>query len=66
MTASEATGDERLKVKPPKQWATGLPAVMHALEYLAGADLASANRDQSAEHQPDQRDRLPRLCLARA
>ena len=33
MTASEATGDERLKVKPPKQWATGLPAVMHALEF---------------------------------
>ncbi len=24
---------ERLTVTPPKKWATGAPAVMHALEY---------------------------------
>jgi hypothetical protein len=33
MSASEDPSDERLKVTPPKQWATGVPAVMHALEY---------------------------------
>ena len=25
--------DEQLKVTPPKQWATGFPAVTHALQY---------------------------------
>jgi hypothetical protein len=25
--------DEQLKVTPPKQWATGVPAVTHALQY---------------------------------
>jgi anaerobic selenocysteine-containing dehydrogenase len=33
MTASDDPSDEHLKVAPPAQWATGVPAVMHALGY---------------------------------
>ena len=33
MTAGDATGDEHLTVEPPEQWATGVPAVRHALEF---------------------------------
>ena len=33
MTAGDATGDENLSVAPPEQWATGLPAVRHALQF---------------------------------
>ncbi len=33
MTAGEVTSDENLTVTPPKQWAAGVPAVVHALEY---------------------------------
>src|SRR5258705_300736 len=33
MTATDDTGVENPKVKPPKQSAAGVPAVMHALEY---------------------------------
>jgi molybdopterin-dependent oxidoreductase alpha subunit len=31
--ATDSSSDEHLKVTPPKQWATGVPAVAHALEY---------------------------------
>jgi hypothetical protein len=31
--ATDSSNDEDLKVTPPKQWATGAPAVTHALEY---------------------------------
>jgi molybdopterin-dependent oxidoreductase alpha subunit len=31
--ATDSSNDEDLKVTPPKQWATGVPAVTHALEY---------------------------------
>ena len=31
--AADSSNDEELKVTPPKQWATGVPAVAHALEY---------------------------------
>ena len=30
---TDSSNDEELKVTPPKQWATGLPAVTHALQY---------------------------------
>jgi molybdopterin-dependent oxidoreductase alpha subunit len=33
MTAVDDSNDEELKVTPPKQWATGVPAVVHALQY---------------------------------
>jgi hypothetical protein len=33
MSASEGLRDEHLKVTPPEQWATGVPAVMHSLAY---------------------------------
>ncbi|MBS1695964.1 MAG: FdhF/YdeP family oxidoreductase [Actinobacteria bacterium] len=33
MTAPEVPSDERLEVTPPKEWAAGIPAVMHALEF---------------------------------
>jgi hypothetical protein len=37
MTTIEDPGgeqvDEQLKVTPPKQWATGVPAVTHAIQY---------------------------------
>ena len=33
MTAGDATGDAHLTVEPPEQWATGLPAVRHALQF---------------------------------
>src|SRR5246127_252445 len=33
MTATDGTGVENPKVKPPRQSAAGVPAVMHALEY---------------------------------
>ncbi|MCW2732714.1 MAG: molybdopterin-dependent oxidoreductase alpha subunit [Mycobacterium sp.] len=33
MAAGDATGDENLTVEPPEQWATGLPAVRHALQF---------------------------------
>lgn len=33
MTAGDATGDEHLTVEPPEQWATGFPAVRHALQF---------------------------------
>jgi molybdopterin-dependent oxidoreductase alpha subunit len=33
MAAGDATGDEKLTVEPPEQWATGLPAVRHALQF---------------------------------
>ena len=33
MTATDDTGVENPKVKPPRQSAAGVPAVMHALEY---------------------------------
>jgi anaerobic selenocysteine-containing dehydrogenase len=31
--ATDSSNDEDLKVTPPRQWATGAPAVTHALEY---------------------------------
>jgi molybdopterin-dependent oxidoreductase alpha subunit len=31
--AADGSNDEHLKVTPPKQWATGVPAVTHALQY---------------------------------
>ena len=31
--ATDSSNDEELKVTPPKQWATGVPAVTHALQY---------------------------------
>jgi molybdopterin-dependent oxidoreductase alpha subunit len=31
--STDSANDEDLKVTPPKQWATGVPAVTHALEY---------------------------------
>jgi molybdopterin-dependent oxidoreductase alpha subunit len=33
MTGVDEPGDEDLKVSPPKQWATGVSAVKHALQY---------------------------------
>src|SRR4051794_19875780 len=33
MTASDTTGVENPKVKPPRKSAAGIPAVVHALEY---------------------------------
>ena len=33
MTAGDATGDAHLTVEPPEHWATGLPAVRHALQF---------------------------------
>jgi hypothetical protein len=33
MTTVEDPGGEDLKVTPPKQWATGVPAVPHAMHY---------------------------------
>ncbi|MCQ4080783.1 FdhF/YdeP family oxidoreductase [Streptomyces sp. RB6PN25] len=36
MSTIEDPGDERLSVTPPKTWATGLPAVTHALQYSFG------------------------------
>jgi hypothetical protein len=32
MTEIEDPNDENLKVTPPKQWATGVPAVTHAIQ----------------------------------
>ena len=66
MTAGDATGDAHLTVEPPEQWATGLPAVRHALEFSLEQTSLRAHRAQSAEHQPDQRDRLPGLRMAGA
>ncbi|HME76074.1 MAG TPA: FdhF/YdeP family oxidoreductase [Mycobacterium sp.] len=31
--ATDSSNDKELKVTPPKQWATGVPAVTHALQY---------------------------------
>ena len=31
--AEEHSSDERLKITPPKQWATGVPGVIHAVQY---------------------------------
>jgi molybdopterin-dependent oxidoreductase alpha subunit len=31
--ATDHSSDEQLKVTPPKQWATGVPGVLHALQY---------------------------------
>ena len=31
--AEDHSSDERLKVTPPKQWATGVPGVIHAVQY---------------------------------
>jgi molybdopterin-dependent oxidoreductase alpha subunit len=31
--ATDHSSDEQLKVTPPKQWATGVPGVIHALQY---------------------------------
>ena len=31
--AEDHSSDERLKVTPPKQWATGVPGVIHAMQY---------------------------------
>lgn len=33
MTTVEDPGGEDVKVTPPEQWATGVPAVTHALQY---------------------------------
>ena len=33
MTAVDDPSDEQLHVEPPKRWATGVPAVTHALQY---------------------------------
>jgi hypothetical protein len=33
MTTVEDPGGEDPKVTPPKQWATGVPAVTHAIQY---------------------------------
>ncbi len=36
MSAIDDPGDERLSVTPPKTWATGIPAVTHAIQYSLG------------------------------
>jgi hypothetical protein len=33
MTTLEDPSDEHLVVKPPKHWATAVPAVTHAIQY---------------------------------
>ena len=33
MTTGDVTGDENARIEAPKQWAAGVPAVMHALEF---------------------------------
>ncbi len=39
----EDPGDD-LRVTPPKTWATGLPAVTHALRYSLGQTSRAARR----------------------
>jgi hypothetical protein len=36
MTTVEDPSEENLSVTPPKTWATGVPAVTHALQYSLG------------------------------